>query len=391
MTNYLKVQQESEIRQSNEYSQSRELQFFPTQQLACPTCISRYKQASYCLKAQTIEYCCSPFDNSTNCNTNSTNGVVCSPRQDISGVFINSYCKGASSPTSCGVDSLELIASDSTKTVNVSSLPFSVKVQNSLSYLACYYHIKPLQYTWKNGAQIKVKIEKAGNVSAYLFGGTSRDNASISIIANNATATVSTEYTVDASTEIIIVVNPNLNQAITSFTFSFSISGSQYSWWEKLIMGPNGQIYFWVAIGCGALIVFVLLAVIIFLIVRCCRKSSQVGNDDGERNHTDGSNKQFGKQPSLNGKNRGNPSSGDDDFTIRYQNENTTFDNKAIIGPSQGRPVIQKYDAAPLVNGPGGTKEDEYYSNPFLPQNIQKNKQNNMGNKSNDMGNRGRR
>jgi hypothetical protein len=96
--------------------------------MSCPACISTYRQASYCLIQSTTEYCCSPFDNSTFCNTNATNKVVCSPREDISGPLINTYCKGAANPTTCGVDSLDLIATGSTKTVNVSSLPYSVKL-----------------------------------------------------------------------------------------------------------------------------------------------------------------------------------------------------------------------------------------------------------------------
>ena len=38
---------------------------------------------------------------------------------------------------------------------------------------------------------------------------------------------------------------------------------------------------------------------------------------------------------------------------MKYGNENTTFDSKQMLG-AQGKPVIQKYNAAPLNNGPGG-------------------------------------
>jgi len=174
----------------------------------------------------------------------------------------------------CGVESTDLIATGSTKSVNVSSLPYTVKLQNSISYLSCYYHIAPAKYSFKDGAKIKIKIDKAANVSAYLFGGNSRENASISVVSNNATVTVGTEYVIDASTEAILLVNPNLNQLITSFSFTFVVSGTEYSWWEKLIMGPNGMIYFYVAIGCGAAIVVILISVVVCLIVRCCRKRS---------------------------------------------------------------------------------------------------------------------
>ena len=52
------------------------------------------------------------------------------------------------------------------------------------------------------------------------------------------------------------------------------MSGTQYSWWEKIISGPNGETYFWVAIGCAAGVGALILAIVIWLIVRCCRRSA---------------------------------------------------------------------------------------------------------------------
>lgn len=54
-------------------------------------------------------------------------------------------------------------------------------------------------------------------------------------------------------------------------------------------------------------------------------------------------------------------------------------DHNGTIDISKGpMPVISKYDNNRLSQNQG-PKEDEYYANPFLPQNIQKNQQNNMG------------
>lgn len=92
--------------------------------MTCPVCFSKYSQATYCVQAQSTEYCCSPFDNSTKCNTNTANKVVCTPKKTVAGVLLNSYCLGAANPTTCGVDSLELEATDSSKTVAVANLPY---------------------------------------------------------------------------------------------------------------------------------------------------------------------------------------------------------------------------------------------------------------------------
>ena len=194
--------------------------------MTCPQCISKYTQASYCLKGGSTEYCCSPYDTSANCVTNSSNSVVCSPWKSVSGPLIYTYCKGAATPQQCGTDNLDLIATDNSKTVKVASLPYSVVVSNSINYLSCYYHISPQKYLYKDGAKIDIVIDTAANVSVYLLGGNSRTNASTAIVASNATATVGTKYQIDASMEAILVVNPVTNNKNTKFQFTFQMSGS---------------------------------------------------------------------------------------------------------------------------------------------------------------------
>ena len=158
--------------------QHRELQFFTSSSLSCASCLSKYSQASYCLQGDSYEYCCSPYDTSSKCTTNSTTSNVCSPWKTIAGPLIYSYCRGAAAPTTCGVDSLELIATDNQKTVNVGNLPYKVTVSNRENYLSCYYHIAPEKYLYKEGAKIYIQVEKAAHMSIYLLGGNSRTNAS---------------------------------------------------------------------------------------------------------------------------------------------------------------------------------------------------------------------
>lgn len=90
------------------------------------------------------------------------------------------------------------------------------------------------------------------------------------------------------------MINPNSNVKNANYNFTFVMSGTQYSWWEKLIAGPNGTTYFWIGIGCGGAIVLILIAVVIWLIVRCCRGRAQV-QDEGARD--DATSYNSGKNP----------------------------------------------------------------------------------------------
>jgi hypothetical protein len=122
------------------------------------------------------------------------------------------YCKGAANPTTCGVGSNSLEASGSEKTVTVASLPYSTVSANALTYLSCYYHIKAASHTWKEGAKLKIKITKATDMSIYIYGGNSRENASIAVVTNNATASLNLAYEVDISTEAVIAAVPVANK-----------------------------------------------------------------------------------------------------------------------------------------------------------------------------------
>ncbi len=74
-------------------------------------------------------------------------------------------------------------------------------------------------------------VTAATDVSVYLLGGNSRDNASIALIASNASATVGTVYTTDISTEMIIVALPATNKTGGTYTLTYTIDGSEYNWW----------------------------------------------------------------------------------------------------------------------------------------------------------------
>jgi hypothetical protein len=62
-----------------------------------------------------------------------------------------SYCRGASSPVTCGVNGDNLIAVSDVNSVSVYDLPYQLSISNAYSYPSCYYTIQVTPYVWKSG------------------------------------------------------------------------------------------------------------------------------------------------------------------------------------------------------------------------------------------------
>ena len=131
-------------------------------------------------------------------------------------MFFTTYCKGAATPLTCGVESLDLIAGGSTNTVTVSKLPYYTVASNSKNYLGCYYHIAGETNIWKNGAKINVTLVSATDVSVYMYGGNNRSNASISVTSNNVTLSLNITYSIDISADAMLLVLPNSGKFTTT-------------------------------------------------------------------------------------------------------------------------------------------------------------------------------
>ena len=69
-------------------------------------------------------------------------------------------------------------------------------------------------------------------MNVYLYGGNSRKNASIALVSNNATPSMGLDYVTDISTEMIIVVVPVANKLDGTFTFTYTIQGTAYNWFQ---------------------------------------------------------------------------------------------------------------------------------------------------------------
>lgn len=178
----------------------------------CQTCFTKSTTASYCLINSTSEYCCDESDKSDKCVTSVENKVQCSPKRKHAGNFFYTYCRNAGNPHTCGVNNLELRGSGSTRKISVDNLPYKVTLNHQISYLSCYYQIKADEYTWKDGAKIEVTVTKQSNVRFYMYGGTSRTNASINVTFNNGSLTEGTTYSIDVSAGAMLLVLPLTNK-----------------------------------------------------------------------------------------------------------------------------------------------------------------------------------
>ncbi len=76
----------------------------------------------------------------------------------------------------------------------------------------------------------------------------------------------------DVSSDVMLIVAPTFNKTKTpKFKLQYIIRGIQYEWIETLFLGPNGETYYIVAVTFASLIGALLLAALIFVIVKCCR------------------------------------------------------------------------------------------------------------------------
>lgn len=72
----------------------------------------------------------------------------------------------------------------------------------------------------------------------------------------------------------MIVMYPTVNKSLTDFSIEYYVTGTEYNWFEKLIIGPKGKIYFILALVCGGLIFVAIIVTIILCICRCCKKNT---------------------------------------------------------------------------------------------------------------------
>jgi hypothetical protein len=153
--------------------------------------------------------------------------VICSPTVKDVGDLFPAYCRGALSPTACGTNINDMVATDKWQTLKVSSLPYFTIVSNKKIYPACYYHIKVPDYEWRGTSKINVFVKSSSNTNIQVFGGRSLSNASIALNSGtNKTVKSGQLISVNAGTEAIILVYAKDYRLISSsFEINYAVAG----------------------------------------------------------------------------------------------------------------------------------------------------------------------
>lgn len=106
-----------------------------------------------------------------------------------------------------------------------------------------------------------------------MYGGSSRTNRSIAFAVNNATFATGQSISVDAGNGVVILADPLAGHFTdASFQFSYRVTGSQYAWYEKYFLGPDGTTWLYVSIAVASLFALILLIIIIWGFVACARR-----------------------------------------------------------------------------------------------------------------------
>ena len=89
--------------------------------------------------------------------------------------------------------------------------------------------------TYKMKPTIYFKVTEMKNVNVYVYGGKSKEKATISLVTNNEMPSENEVYMVDASDDdgILVVAFPNKDQMDTKFAFSY--------WAEEILEDPVGE------------------------------------------------------------------------------------------------------------------------------------------------------
>jgi len=82
---------------------------------------------------------------------------------------------------------------------------------------------------------------------------------------------------VDAGTGLLLFVRPrDFRFYPTGFMFTYAVTGDEYVWIEKYILGPQGMTWFIVGVSVASFIALLILIAIICCIVHCCRNRKKV-------------------------------------------------------------------------------------------------------------------
>jgi len=128
-----------------------------------------------------------------------------------------------------------------------------------------------------DGIRIFLKVTAADEMNVYLYGGSSKRNATIPIVDQNAPVKVGKTYTIDANDGMLLVAYPNHN-VTTNFQFTYWVGGYTEGMLDDETNCEEGDILCelgTIGLIIGGVAAFVLLVIIFCICRACCKKRSK--------------------------------------------------------------------------------------------------------------------
>lgn len=150
-----------------------------------------------------------------------------------------------------------------------------------------------------------------------------------------------------------LFIRPRDNRFLSSFSFKYAVTGDEYVWIEKFVIGPDGMTYFIVGVSIASFMALLILIAIICCIVSCCRKHKKVNSvdsDNSRHNSVDITPDSAMRLPG-NGMTRDDltRNAADVSLNIPYGHSNSANPNDLTMltnggGHQPKQPVIKKYN-----------------------------------------------
>jgi len=184
---------------------------------------------------------------------------------------------------SSGATTGRLNATKKTQVVYSTKMRYRGGDGNRREYDFCYYEIKmdanmsqevlDKMKTDAGGVEprLYVRLKKKERINIYMYGGTSRDNATEQVVDNNGQAELGVEYSVALDSGILVIAFPNEEDDKMLLALDYWVDARKAvepAKWSLFSEG-SGQVLF-------TLIFLLLVAELVVLVGICCKKSASI-------------------------------------------------------------------------------------------------------------------
>jgi len=192
-------------------------------------------------------------------------------------------CGSSYAGDSSGTTTGRLNATKKTQVIYSTKMRYRGGDGNRREYDFCYYMIKKdANMTQEMLDEIKekaggveprlfIRLKKKERINVYIYGGSSRENATEQLVADNAQAELGLEYSVPLDSGILVIAFPNEEDDKMLLALDYWVDAREPvkppSW--SLFSEGSGQVLF-------TLVFLLLVAELVVLVGICCKKSASI-------------------------------------------------------------------------------------------------------------------